>query len=80
MGRVHPSIRQDSTRAFDFSLFKMVNITERFKIQFRAEAFNLSNTPIFSKPQADIQSATVGQVTSQNNAPRQVQLALKLTF
>ena len=80
MGRVHPSIRQDSTRVMDFSLFKMFNITEQWKLQFRAEAFNLANTPVFSKPDANIQSATVGQVTSQNNPPRQVQLALKLTF
>jgi hypothetical protein len=80
MGRVHPSIRQDSTRVMDFSLFKMMSITERWKLQFRAEAFNLANTPVFSKPDANIQSVTVGQVNSQNNPPRQIQLALKLLF
>ena len=75
------NIRQDFTRGLDFSIFKTGNIyKERVKLQFRAEAFNLSNTPIFSAPSANIQSATVGQVNSMQNSPRQVQLSLKVLF
>ena len=75
------NIRADFTRGMDFSLFKTANLyRERLKLQFRAEAFNLTNTPVFAAPNANIQAATVGQVTSQANSPRQVQLSLKLLF
>jgi len=75
------NLRQDWIRTLDFSLFKTTNIyRERVRLQFRAEAFNLTNTPIFSGPNGNVQAATFGQVTSQANSPRQVQLALKLLF
>jgi len=75
------NIRADYTRGLDFSLFKNARLyKERLRMQFRAESFNLTNTPVFSAPSANIQSATVGQVTSQANSPRQIQLSLKLLF
>jgi len=75
------NIRSDFTRGIDFSLFKTTRLyKERLKMQFRAESFNLTNTPVFNAPSANIQSATVGQVTSQGNPPRQNQLSLKLLF
>ncbi len=75
------NIRSDFTRGLDFSLFKTANLyRERVKLQFRAEAFNLTNTPVFSAPVANIQAGNVGQVNGQANSPRQVQLSLKLLF
>ena len=55
---------------------------ERTKLQFRAEAFNLTNTPTFGEPGRAINTATFGQVTATafNPKPREVQLALRLTF
>ena len=38
------------TKTLDFSVFKDFNVTERWKLQFRSEAFNLFNTPIFNIP------------------------------
>lgn len=42
----------------DFSVFKNFPIAERFKMQFRAEFFNLFNTPQFGRPNASLNTAT----------------------
>lgn len=73
-------LRRDYIANMDFSLFKVFTITERTKLQFRAEAFNLSNTAYFSAPNSNIDVAAGGRVTSTSNSPRQMQLALKLSF
>lgn len=70
----------DIVRTVDFSLFKQFRISERSKLQFRCEAFNLPNTPSFAAPNATLDSNTVGRVTSTSTSPRQMQVALKLTF
>ena len=64
----------------DFSLFKNFHITERFAIQIRGEAFNVSNTPGFSNPNATFNTATFGSITSTANNNRQVQLGGKILF
>jgi len=55
---------------------------ERYKLQFRAESFNLTNTPIRPGPgSTSFTSPVFGVIpTVQNNFPRLVQLALKLYF
>jgi hypothetical protein len=70
----------DILRTIDFSLFKQFQISERSKLQFRWEAFNLPNTPSFASPNATLDTSTVGRVTSTSTAPRQMQVALKLSF
>ena len=80
LGRTHSNLRNDFTRQLDFSLFKNTRITERFTLQFRAEAFNLSNTPVFGGPNNNVESGAFGTVTGQSNGPRSVQLGLKLLF
>jgi hypothetical protein len=73
----------------DFSLFKNFSIQEKAKVQFRAEAFNLLNTPAFSNPNATLsdpvngvyqQDSNFGSITSTAHNNRQIQFALKLLF
>ena len=74
----------------DFSLFKDFKLTERFRLQFRSEFFNILNHPNFNAPDPmaipgslDFKSPTFGQVGSTRDSPydpRQVQFALKLYF
>ncbi len=47
----------------DLSMFKTFQVTERFKFEFRAESFDLTNTPAFSNPQGSFTSGSFGQVT-----------------
>jgi hypothetical protein len=55
-------------------------ITERQRLNFRAEAFNLTNTPSFGNPDRAVNSAAFGAITTLFNSPRNVQLALKYFF
>jgi hypothetical protein len=80
MSRTHPNLRKDWTRNLDFSMFKNFRFTERWNLQFRAEAFNITNTPIFSAPNLNVESGAFGTITGQDNPARQVQLGLKLLF
>ena len=64
----------------DFSAFKNFRIRERATVQFRAEFFNLLNTPAFSNPNATITNSNFGTITSTKNDNRDIQFALKLLF
>jgi hypothetical protein len=65
--------------SFDFSVFKNFTITERTRLQFRTEFFNLFNRPNFGNPGTALTSSTFGQITSAGNA-REIQFALKFLF
>jgi hypothetical protein len=41
---------------WDFSLFRRFNLSERVSLQFRAEAFNFTNTPHFNNPGSNVSS------------------------
>ncbi len=63
--------------SLDASLDKNFSITEKTKIQFRAEAFNVTNHVNLIPPVFDINSPAFGQIT-EAQAPRVLQFALKL--
>jgi hypothetical protein len=82
VGRFLPNVRQPGTHNLDFSLFKNFKPIERMTVQFRAEAFNLTNSPTWSAPGNNVaQPGTFGVVQTANGAsPRTVQLGLKLYY
>jgi hypothetical protein len=60
---------------------KTTPIRERFKLEFKAEAFNLFNHPVFSNPNTDITAGNFGQITgTQMSSERQLQGAIRLIF
>jgi hypothetical protein len=71
-------------RQLDFSIFKDFLITERFRVEFRAEAFNLVNTSQFtdsSKFDNNRQDANFGVVTGTGaGTERHIQFELRLRF
>jgi hypothetical protein len=71
----------------DFSALKMTSLTERIKLQFRAEFFNILNRANFGSPNAVVFSSatttpapTAGVITSTSTTSRQVQFGLKLQW
>ena len=65
---------------FDVSLFKDFMIREPLKVQFRAESFNVFNTPQFGLPNATIGNPQAPVISSIVGNPRQMQVALRLQF
>ena len=64
----------------DSTLSKNFQISERFRIEFRMEAYNLFNKFIPSNPDTNVYSSTFGMSTNQANLGREMQYALKLYF
>jgi len=73
-------LRTDHQWNVDASLFKRFNVNNTSRVEFRAEAFNLLNTPYFAEPNSAIDTASAGRVTSTSNNARQLQFGLKYLF
>jgi len=63
----------------DFALYKTFQLGERFRLQFRAEAFNVTNTPHFGSPNAQVGNASFGKISNAGR-PRNLQFGLKFIF
>jgi hypothetical protein len=68
------------TRDIDLSMDKSFPIFEHLTGQFRAECFNITNTPNFGNPNGTSGTGSFGQITSTVGNPRQWQFAMKLLF
>ncbi|MGA2597092.1 MAG: carboxypeptidase-like regulatory domain-containing protein [Bryobacteraceae bacterium] len=71
----------------DFSVLKALPISEKVRLQFRGEFFNILNHPNFGSPNAVVFSSatatpasTAGVITSTSTTSRQIQFGLKLLF
>ena len=67
-------------RRVDISVSKMTRLTEGVSLEFRAEAYNVSNTPTFRNPARDLSGGNFGEITRTRGGPRVIQLGLKLRF
>jgi len=65
---------------WDATLIKSVAIKERANFAFRAEVQNLFNHPWFALPNTTLGSSAFGQITSDYNTPRQIQLGGRISF
>ena len=74
------SLRSDATKNLDFSLLRDFPVKEHSYFEFRADSFNLTNTPIFNTPNNTLGNPNLGVVTLTRNTPRELQLALKFIF
>ena len=75
-----PVLRTPGVRNFDLSLFKNFDLSTTVKVQFRVEALNAFNFVQFSGPNTSVTSSSFGLISSQANAPRQLQFGLKLLW
>lgn len=75
-------LRGPGLENLDLSLFRIFPITERFRIEFRAESFNFTNTPHFNNPNGSVTASNFMVITSTNaNFPeRQFRFGLRLTY
>lgn len=65
----------------DAAMFKRFTVTERIGLEFRAEAFSVTNTPQFDQPNANASDPTgFGHITGTIGGNRTMELGAKLTF
>jgi hypothetical protein len=82
--RTQPSrfseVRGPGYAVLDLSLLKNVSLGGTRQVQFRVEAYNALNRANLGNPNTTTTSSALGTITSQNGLPRQLQLAVKVSF
>ncbi|HUI79423.1 MAG TPA: TonB-dependent receptor [Bryobacteraceae bacterium] len=81
-------VRAPELWQMDMALAKKIGLTERVHAEFRAEAFNLFNRAQFGAPSTNLSSplsfgvitTLVNQTATGSGTPRQLQLALRISF
>jgi hypothetical protein len=69
-----------SQRRLDVSLSKVTRLRSDTSLEFRVEAYNVTNTPSFRNPDSNLSSGGFGEITRTRGGPRVVQLGVKLKF
>jgi hypothetical protein len=72
-------VRGPGLQNADLMIGKTFRIRERLSLEFRAEVFNVTNTPAFNDPNGSFGSSSFGTITSAGN-PSDFEFALKLHF
>jgi hypothetical protein len=74
------SLRTPSFHNLDISLERNFPFRDRANLQFRADAFNMSNSVVFGGPNSTLGNNNFGIITGTANGARQVQFSMKLVF
>jgi hypothetical protein len=72
-------VRGPAYRDLDLALVKHTTVFRETGLEFRAELFNVTNTPAFSQPNGSFGSAAFGSITSTVTDPRVMQLAVRIS-
>jgi hypothetical protein len=79
------TMRGPGQRNLDLSLFRTFKLSPTVGLQFRAEGFNMTNTPHFSNPNGNVNSSNFGKILSTDSSwamgrSRQFRFGLRLSF
>jgi hypothetical protein len=76
------ALRGPDTWNYDMSLFKSFRVRDRFNVELRGEAYNLTNTPHYANPVTNVSSPQFGQITSMTNGSfgRQLNVGARILF
>jgi len=81
VSRYLPDVRNPPNFGLNALIEKQWSIRDRYKVEFRTELFNITNSVNFAGPQTSITSAAFGTISlTQVNAPRAIQFGLRVVF
>jgi hypothetical protein len=82
--RTQPSrfeeVRGPGYQVLDLSLLKNFSLGASRQVQFRLESYNVLNRTNLGNPNTTTTSSALGTITAQNGLPRQLQVAVRVTF
>jgi hypothetical protein len=76
----YPALTGPGYWNLDTNLSKDFSLTERFRLEFRLEAYNLTNSFMLSDPNLSVLSSLFGRSTGQANYGREIQYTARLHF
>jgi hypothetical protein len=74
------NLRRDPTKNADLSMSKNFYFAERRYLQMRFEGYNVTNRVTFAAPSTSATSTAFGEITSQANTPRRIQIGARLVW
>jgi len=70
-------VRGPAFRDLDLAMVKHTALSEKTDLEFRAEVFNVTNTPAFGQPNGSFGSPAFGSIATTVSDPRVVQFAIR---
>ena len=73
-------VRQDGINDFNLAMLKEFSFRERVRFRLQCDFFNVVNHPTFAAPNVQGTNSAFGQISSQANRSRMLQVSAKLSF